>query len=256
MKLHVQHIGNGPMTAAFLHGLFGQGRNFTSMAKELGDVATWSLIDLPNHGHSPWSRHFSYRHDVAAVAAVLRRSKKPWTLVGHSLGGKVAMLLALTHPQLVSQLVVLDTAPRTHKVSACTVAALAGLRRINLARLATRAEADELLTESCPDRAMRALLLQNLRREQVGWSWGANFDMLAAALGDIACWPEPKKPYQPFTKPTLWITGQRSSMVEDGDDTAMEQLFPELTRVVVPVGHLVHAEAPEAVATAIRGFIA
>ena len=114
MSLHVRLVGPGRPNLLFLHGLFGQGRNWTGIAQGLLPEATSLLVDLPDHGHSPWSAEFSYESMADAVAADVSErlgSAAALTVVGHSMGGKVAMLLALRHPELVRGLAIVDIAP-------------------------------------------------------------------------------------------------------------------------------------------------
>ena len=116
MSLHTRLVGPGRPNVLFMHGLFGQGRNWNSIAKDLLPQATSLLLDLPDHGHSPWSDHFSYVDMADAVAHDIDErlgSAAALTVVGHSRGGKVAMLLALRRPDLVRGLVVVDIAPES-----------------------------------------------------------------------------------------------------------------------------------------------
>ena len=113
-QLHAQHVGETGETVVFLHGLFGQGKNFTQIAKALAPELQSVLIDLPNHGDSEWTETFDYIEQADLVAEHLRStvaSDGPVHLVGHSMGGKVAMVLALRHPELISSLAVVDISP-------------------------------------------------------------------------------------------------------------------------------------------------
>ncbi|MDR1238023.1 MAG: alpha/beta hydrolase, partial [Propionibacteriaceae bacterium] len=114
MRLHTELVGEWPPRAVFLHGLLGRGRNWHLVAKALADAGHSSLlVDLPNHGASDWTDHFSYAQLADQVAAELRElvPDRRIALVGHSMGGKIAMLIALRHWELVHKLVVIDIAP-------------------------------------------------------------------------------------------------------------------------------------------------
>jgi pimeloyl-ACP methyl ester carboxylesterase len=110
-RLAVRTLGESGPLVVFVHGLFGQGRNWTTIAKGLADSHRVTLIDLPNHGHSPWTDRVDYLDMAKMVATELEHLGEPVTLVGHSMGGKVAMQLALRRPELLRALVVVDIAP-------------------------------------------------------------------------------------------------------------------------------------------------
>ena len=159
-------LGDSGPWIVFLHGLFGQGKNWTTVAKALADRAQIVLVDLPNHGNSPWTEQFSYPGMAADVAELLVSvsGSEPVVLVGHSMGGKVAMLVALAHPDAVAKLCVVDVSPVVSSTVAGFAGYVAGMRGLDLAGLADRAAADAGLTFAVPDRGVRSFLLQSLRR--------------------------------------------------------------------------------------------
>ena len=190
---HTQHGASGPRVV-FLHGLFGQGRNWTTIAKALSGQARVSLVDLPNHGRSPWTDHFSYPEMADQVADLLRAEAggEPYAVVGHSMGGKVAMALALLHPDLVERLCVVDVSPVARRVSGFETY-VRGLRSIDLDTLPDRSSADAQLQPYVPEAAIRGFLLQNLRREHPpagGWRWQMNLSLLGDHLTDMGDWPD------------------------------------------------------------------
>ena len=190
---HTQHGASGPRVV-FLHGLFGQGRNWTTIAKALGGQARVSLVDLPNHGRSPWTDHFSYPEMADQVADLIRAEAggEPYAVVGHSMGGKVAMALALLHPDLVERLCVVDVSPVARRVSGFETY-VRGLRSIDLDTLPDRSSADSQLQPYVPEAAIRGFLLQNLRREHPpagGWRWQMNLSLLGDHLTDMGDWPD------------------------------------------------------------------
>ncbi len=113
-RLHARTLGSTGPRVVFVHGLFGQGKNWTTIAKGLAGDHRVTLLDLPNHGHSPWTDRVDYLDMAEMVAAELQSFGEPATLVGHSMGGKVAMQLALRRPELLRALVVVDVAPTAY----------------------------------------------------------------------------------------------------------------------------------------------
>lgn len=254
--LHTELVGSGRPRFAFLHGLFGRGRNWTQVAQALAEAGHPSvLFDLPDHGASRWTHEFSYPGMARAVADEIDLrlgSAAELVLVGHSMGGKVAMITALNHPEQVSGLVVVDIAPG-HSVQVDTFTPLvAAMRALDLSTLGSRAEADERLRTDVPDDAVRLFLLQNLRRKG-GWHWQPNLALLGDSLAAIGDWPQVTAP--PYPGPVLWLAGERSPYVRPEHAPEMERLFPSVRKVVVPgAGHWVHADAPDVVIAALLAF--
>lgn len=256
-------VGGGPRRVAFLHGLMGRGRNFTGIAKDLADDFTCELIDLPDHGQSPWTDRVDYQEIADRVAAHLRAglaAEGPVHLVGHSMGGKVSMALALRHPDLVDRLVVVDIAPRMSESATDEFVHLLGtMRRMDLASYGSRAEADAAMAEHVHDARVRGFLLQNLRRESGRFSWQPNIDMLFEHLEEVGRFPDPVVPEDPervFDRPVLWLGGADSDYIRDEDVPGMRALFPRVVRVTVrDASHWVHADQPEAFVTALRTFL-
>ncbi|WP_344351371.1 alpha/beta fold hydrolase, partial [Catellatospora coxensis] len=159
----------------FPHGLFGRGKNFASIAKALSPEFSSLLVDLPDHGESAWTDAFSYVATADAVAAAITEATdpedRPVHLVGHSLGGKVAMVLALRHPDLVDRLVVVDIAPSGGGDVGTFDHLLTSLAELDLDTVSSRTEADAALQETIPDPTVRGFLLQNLRPDSGGYAW-------------------------------------------------------------------------------------
>ena len=260
--LHTMPVGTAGPRVAFLHGLFGQGRNWTQIAKAVsgpdGTRARCLLVDLPDHGRSPWSAEFSYEAYAGAVAATLEAAApgEPWVLVGHSLGGKVAMVTTLTHPDLVRSLVVVDIAPKDYGDLDRFVHYIDAMRALPLDELTGRADAEQRFAAVEPDAGVRGFLLQNLRRHGSEWAWQANLALFAAdaARGSdsrIADFPVTGAPA--WDGPVVWLVGSESGYVRDDDVTAMRALFPRTRLVTVNgAGHWVHSQAPEVVAETLR----
>ncbi len=255
-SLHTTEIGDEGPRVVFLHGLFGQGRNFTQIARELIPDLQSVLVDLPNHGQSPWLGTTDYVVVADAVASVVRDSyvdAGPVHLVGHSMGGKVAMVLALRHPELVDRLVVVDIAPVASGGSGEFEHLLNSLAGLDLEAIQRRADADAALEGQIGDERVRGFLLQNLRRGPDGFAWRANLDLLQAELSTIADFPDMGAS---FERPVLWIAGEHSDYVLPEHAPAMRKLFPNTRLVTIKgSGHWVHSEQPEAFVSTLRAFL-
>src|SRR5919107_981946 len=256
-RLATRTLGDAGPRVAFVHGLFGQGRRVT-------------LVDLPNHGHSPWTETSDYLDMARMVAAECELFGEPVTLVGHSMGGKVAMTLALRRPELLRALVVVDVAPveypltggRTddpHEEASPFAAYIAAMRAVDLGALRTREDADRALREAVPSTMVRSFLLQSLVRDGVGagggWRWRLNLETLARDLGELRGFPEPE-PGARYDGPVLWIAGANSTYVLDEDRPRMDALFPATRLVRIKnAGHWVHSEQPEVFLETVRRFL-
>jgi pimeloyl-ACP methyl ester carboxylesterase len=271
VRLAARTLGTSGPRVVFVHGLFGQGRNWTTIAKKLAeDGHRVTLLDLPNHGHSPWTDRVDYGDMAEFVAAELALLGDPVTLVGHSMGGKVAMQLALRWPELLRALVVVDVAPVEYPMTggrtddpdeeASPFAAfIAAMKEIDLDDLGGREEADAALKAAVPSTMVRSFLLQSLVRDGVGadggWRWRLNLDVLARDLGELRGFPEPP-PGATYDGPVLWIAGANSTYVLDEDRPRMDQLFPTTRLVrIKKAGHWVHSEQPEVFLETVRRFL-
>jgi pimeloyl-ACP methyl ester carboxylesterase len=259
--LHTRALGDTGTRVVFLHGLFGQGRNWTQIGKALADPSRADrhrvlLVDLPHHGRSGWEDGFDYLRTADQVAGLLD-ADDPVALVGHSLGGKVAMVLALRHPEVVERLCVVDVSPVAYAHLSQFERYVAALRGIDLDSLSGRDDADAALTDAVPDPTVRAFLLQNLRRDGDGWRWQANLEVLGAALPEIGAWPEDRLAgTPPYPGPVLWIAGARSDYVQPSYADAMDRWFPTNRLVKVKdAGHWVHSEQPEVFVQVLRHFL-
>jgi pimeloyl-ACP methyl ester carboxylesterase len=270
-RLAARTVGEAGPRVVFVHGLFGQGRNWTTIAKGLAENHRVTLVDLPNHGHSPWTDRVDYADMAGLLAAELELLGEPVTLVGHSMGGKVAMTLALRRPELLRALVVVDIAPSVYPISggrtddpdeeASPFAAyIAAMRALDLDTLETRQDADDALRSVVPSRMVRGFLLQSLVRDGLGtdggWRWRLNLELLERDLGALRGFPEPPAGAH-FDGPVLWIAGANSTYVLPEDRPRMEQLFPSTRLVRIKnAGHWVHSEQPEVFLETLRRFLA
>ncbi|NYG60609.1 pimeloyl-ACP methyl ester carboxylesterase [Nocardioides daedukensis] len=256
--LHVTNLGESGPRVAFCHGLFGQGKNWTAIAKAISDDHRVSLIDMPNHGRSPWTEHLDYP-EMAEQVAELFDADDPVALVGHSMGGKISMLLALLHPELVERLVVVDMSPVDYPGQSEFAGYIDGMQALDLASMSTRAEADEALSEAAPNRTVRSFLLQNLRRDSggQGWRWMPNLDLLGRELPVLGGWPADRVEATTYDGRVLWVAGAESPYVKDDYAPAMEALFPRVAKVTIKnAGHWVHSQQPEVFTEVLRRFLA
>ena len=275
-RLATRTVGEAGPRVVFVHGLFGQGKNWTTIAKGLADSHRVTLVDLPNHGHSPWTDRVHYLDMVEMLAAEIEHLGEPVTLVGHSMGGKVAMQLALRRPELLRALVVVDIAPVEYPLTggrtddpdeeASPFAAyIESMRALDLDALKTREDADAALTAAVPSRMVRSFLLQSLVREGLGneegrtprgWRWRLNLELLGRDLGELRGFPE-LPTGATFDGPVLWIAGANSTYVLDGDRPHMDAHFPATRLVRIKnAGHWVHSEQPEVFLETVRRFLA
>jgi esterase len=257
--LYSSVVGTSGPRVVLLHGLFGQGRNWTAVAKALSTSARVMLVDLPNHGRSAWTDHFSYPEMAALLADLLERDGGggAYAVVGHSMGGKVAMTLALRHPELVDRLAVVDVSPVQTSEISHFARYVEGMRSIDLAALTDRTQADVQLAPYAPDPSIRSFLLQNLRRGSrpgESWRWQMNLGLLADHLEEMGDWPDLDAP--PYPGPVLWLAGADSDYVRPDYAPAMRSLFPRVQLVTIKnAGHWLHTDQPAVFVSVLRRFL-
>lgn len=253
MILACTEAGEGP-PLILLHGLFGAGQNWGAIRKALAPRFRVLAPDLRNHGASPQHADMSYAAMAADVvetmdAAGIARA----AVLGHSMGGKVAMTLALTQPARVERIVVADIAPVRYRPT--LRAYVAAMRALPLAAGLTRREADAALAATIPEPGIRAFLLQSLRFETDPPSWRLGLDAIAAAMPAIEDFVAP--PGASYGGPTLVMAGARSPYIRAEDHAAFRALFPRAEFATVPdAGHWLHAENPGGFLAALKPFLA
>jgi pimeloyl-ACP methyl ester carboxylesterase len=254
--LHTTTIGEHGSPIVFLHGLFGQGRNWTQIAKAFAAEHRSVLVDLPHHGRSPWAEHFDFLEIADQVAEELE-ADGPVTLVGHSLGGKVAMVLALRHRELVERLCVVDVSPVAYRTGDEFAGYIQAMQGLDLGALEQRSDAEEALEAAVPNTTVRGFLLQNLRREGESWRWQVNLDVLGEELAELTDWPADQlRGSSPGDGPGLRVAGGRPGYVREEYAEAMDRWFPNNRRVTLKnAGHWVHSEQPEVFVEVLRQFV-
>ncbi len=246
-------VGESGPPLLVLHGLFGSGSNWRSIARGLQDCRSVYLLDARNHGASPHTSTMNYAAMAADVEAFMDRNTMPSAdIIGHSMGGKTAMHLALHHPRRVSRLLIVDIAPAPSPSD--NMALIDTLLALPLTRFQRRAEVDQALAQSVTDAGLRAFLLQNLSNTASGFKWRINLaavrECMPALLGFDA------NRAVPFAGPTTFIRGAHSEYVTDRDIDKIHELFPAAAIHTVPAaGHWVHAEQAEAFLQAARAFL-
>lgn len=236
-----------------LHGLFGSSANWHGIARRLAAQRRVLVPDLRNHGRSPQHPRMTYPAMAVDLLALLdAQGIAQAALVGHSMGGKAAMWLALEAPHRVQALAVADIAPVAYPGR--FEGLLQALASLDLDGLADRREADARLASAIPDAALRGYLLQGLARTGGRWYWRTNLAALAAGMGDILGFPDPAG--REYAGPTLFLYGTESDYVTGVHLPVIRRLFPlARLRPLAGAGHWLYAEQPETFLAALRGFL-
>lgn len=236
-----------------LHGLFGSADNWRSQARALATDAPVFVPDMPNHGasvHEPVRPYDELADRLwRAIDEVAASFPGPVRLLGHSMGGKAAMAMALVRPERVARLVVVDIAPKRYPSRHEEI--FAGMRAVAAAHVTSRAQGDAVLAEWEPLRPVRLFLLKSLVPDDGGaYRWRLNLDGLHDGYATISDWPTIAATYG---GPTLVIAGGRSPYIGADDEARFPPLFPAVRLVRLPdAGHWVHAEAREELLALVR----
>ena len=255
VELNVRISGPaGQQAVVLLHGLFGSAANWGAVARRLAGRFHVLVPDLRNHGQSPHDPDASYPAMVDDVLGLLDRHglDRAW-LVGHSMGGKVAMHLALNHPPRVAGLAVVDMAPvrYTHNFEAV----LGAFRAVDLAGIRSRADADRQMADRVPLAGVRAFLLQNLVKGPAGWGWRLNLAALAAAQTEITGFPD-QAADAAYPGPVSFIYGKLSDYVTPAYEPRIRGLFPGARLCpVADAGHWVYADQPQGFMACLERFL-
>lgn len=254
LELHSDISGQGK-PLLILHGLFGSATNWRSVARHFAARHTVHALDLRNHGGSPWAATMTYPQMADDVRHYIERHQlQDVTLMGHSMGGKTAMTLALSHPELVARLIVVDIAPRVYAVTLASH--VQAMRSIDLLAATSRGDVQRRLQALLPDAAVAAFLVQNLVQRDTCFDWRINLTAIAAAMPALVDFPAALRS-RVYPAATTLIAGANSEYLPGGDTTPFAPMFPHLEATVIQnAGHWVHAEQPqrfiEAVERALR----
>ncbi|ROZ75091.1 alpha/beta fold hydrolase [Ramlibacter sp. WS9] len=253
VALAFESMGEGP-PVVILHGLFGSGRNWKPFAQALAQRHRVILPDACNHGASPWSDDMSYTAMARDVLTFIERERlhRP-VLVGHSMGGKTAMALALTHPDAIAGIAVIDIAPVTYPDQFSPY--VAALRGLDLASASRRKEIRRALAVRPGPDAPLDLLIQNVRNHEARFDWRLNLMATALCMPDLCGFPAALMGER-YTGPALFVAGGDSDYVRPDADEAIRRMFKQ-ARVerIADAGHWVHADAPQALQRLLQGWL-
>jgi esterase len=253
MDLYSETLGTGP-DLVILHGLFGSGDNWRSIGKSLSDHYRVHLLDLPNHGRSPWVEQQSYPIFAGAVTDwIASKDIEKTALLGHSMGGKVAMQMALNdQPSTIDKLIIVDIAPRAYPPHHQDI--FKALANTDPAQFNNRRDVDEALKDGIETASIRQFILKSLyRNEQGQMGWRFNLSALQDQYNSIAKEPEFE---QTFDGPTLFIKGMNSDYILSSDQQAIMDRFPNATaKIIEGAGHWPHAEKQAAFLKILEKFL-
>jgi pimeloyl-ACP methyl ester carboxylesterase len=250
--VHPAREGAASPTLVIVHGLFGSARNWNVIARNLATSRDVVAVDMRNHGTSPRAATQSYPAMAGDLAEVIATLPCPVDVLGHSMGGKAAMVLALSHGDLVRKLVVADIAPVAYDHDQSRH--IAAMRGLDLAGLTTRSEADRRLAAVEEDPALRAFFLQSLDlKADGGPRWRLNLDVLEAEMPKIVGWPGTGGR---FDGPALFLTGSESIYVGSEHRDTIKTLFPAARFAkLTGAGHWLHADKPREFESVVEGFL-
>lgn len=250
MQLHYKSIGQG-QPLILLHGLFGSADNWGTIANHFSQTHQVISVDLRNHGRSPHHEMQGYTdmaEDIIELCNAL--SLDEVHLLGHSLGGKVAMQFATQYPERVNQLIVVDIAVRTYPDAQTYL--IDAMMAVNLQMLHTRSEVDQALSSTIASATVRQFLLMNLVKTNGSLQWRINLPALKAnypAIRQAVC------ESAQFNKPSLFIRGERSDYVQEQDVKQIKTCFTKAVFASLPTSHWVHAEQPQAFIEVVSQFL-
>jgi esterase len=234
-----------------LHGFLASSRNWRYIAQKLAENYRVFVLDLRNHGaspHTPVMDYPSMAHDVVYFLEQHHLAKT--NLLGHSMGGKIAMWFALCHPNRVNKLIIADIAPVSYKHSFKHT--LEALKALPLAALNNRKQAESLLAPAIPELSYRQFLLQNLMLQKEGYQWRINLDIFSQASHHIAAFPD-LGDLAPYPKEALFIAGSDSKFVSA---EMINPVFPKaILNVIENAGHWLHVQQPAQFIDRVNNFL-
>src|ERR1700722_7453889 len=253
MRLSYRKLGSGK-PLFILHGLFGSADNWQTVGKQFAEHFTVYFIDLRNHGQSPHSTEWNYEVMSEDINELMQdEGIDKAILLGHSMGGKVAMQFTVRHPEKVEKLVVVDIGPKKYPVTNQFV--IDAIDSFDLSAVKIRKEVDTLLTPFIQDFGTRQFLLKNLYwTEEQKLAWKFNYEVIKQnikTVGEVT-----PMPAMPIGIPVLFIKGERSDYIFPGDVKLITSMFPNAKLVVIAgAGHWVHADKPQEFYNVVNEFL-
>jgi pimeloyl-ACP methyl ester carboxylesterase len=253
LALAFEALGSGP-PVVILHGLFGAGRNWTQVAQVLAADHRVYLPDARNHGASPWAESMSYAEMAGDVLALIEREQlqRPF-VIGHSMGGKTAMALALSHPQAIAGIAVIDIAPESYTDQFSSY--VSAMRSLDVAGAASRREIRQALADSLSAEAPVDFLMQNLRRQNDRFDWRLNLLATGLCMRELCSFPDALRGAR-YDGPALFLHGAESDYVRPSSLAGIRAMFrhAEVDRIA-DAGHWVHADQPAALLCGLRDWL-
>jgi esterase len=252
IKLNYKQYGTSGRHIIILHGLFGTLDNWQTISRELGDRYIVTAFDLRNHGRSPHSDEFSVSVMASDVYEMMQELRIPSAvIIGHSMGGKVAMVFSMAYPAVTDGMVSIDMAPKQYMRGHDDI--FEALERVDL-NVGSRKEVDDVLAQGIADYGTRQFLMKNLSRryDGNGFEWKMNLPVIKANYEDII---DPIDTYNVYEGPALFIRGGKSNYILDEDKIHIKKLFPYAEFLTIEgAGHWVHADKPQETYNAIAEF--
>jgi pimeloyl-ACP methyl ester carboxylesterase len=254
MRLAYSDLGTLGEPIVILHGLFGSSRNWAAIAKKFSVSHRVFMLDLPIHGASVWTDTIDYEQMYNIISEFLvEHDLKGATILGHSMGGKVAMTLALKQPELIGRLIVADIAPVKYNHDNLSI--ITALEDVDLNLIKIRSDADKQLIKSIPEQMMRSFLLQNLVHGEYHYEWRINIPVLKKSLSTLQAFPSFSKNVL-FDGPTLFLAGIRSDFIEQKHHKRIANFFPGSSIVeIADAGHWLHADNPNDFISSVTHFV-
>lgn len=243
ISVNYKKIGFGA-PVFILHGLLGNHRNWLTIGKKISDFYSVFLPDARNHGSSPHCPHMDY-FDMAddLFSLILQKKLQDVTLIGHSMGGKTAMLFALDNPDIVKQLIVIDIAPVNYKSDMGALFNI--MQQLDTSQLKSRVEAEAYFKNAVDDHRFNQYLVSNLKFENGKFKWRINLPVIADSIATIRAFPKIDE-NKIYLGSTVFINGEQSDYILDQHQPVILEKFPNAVFKTIPMsGHNPHVDQPD-----------